>query len=228
MVEVPCTNCRGTGQDPFSRNEGIPYKPCVMCNGQGVVDANTRPEYIGESLLRFAKEQSEWSKGVFGSKEVKNSEGPWKHCAKEILVEILGFEKEAVEACLWLLNAKNRKPMVLDDIEEIADVMFFVNEGLWRMGFTWADLLKAMHAKLAKNKARPWPAFDPATVNQPVEHIREEKCPYCRCKVRSNGLAPNGISAIYPGEGCEFCNPDVSGILAKKEQIIDETTKEKP
>lgn len=126
----------------------------------------------GEMILNFAREQAEWSAQVFGPKEVKNSEGPWKHCVKEILVEILGCPKSLVEAFLEANCGTN--PTNLKDITEKADVMFFVNESLWRENQTWEELLRAMHAKLAENKQREWPAFDPAKVNQPVEHLKEK------------------------------------------------------
>lgn len=128
---------------------------------------------IGNALLAFAREQAEWSAQVFGPKEVKDSRGPWMHCVMEILVEILGYNKEAVVA--FMDDAPRKLEPNLKDIKEKADVMFFVNEGLWREDQTWEELLRAMHAKLAENKARNWPKFDPAKVNQPVEHIREEK-----------------------------------------------------
>lgn len=153
---------------------------------------------IGNALLAFAREQAEWSAQVFGPKEVKNSEGPWKHCAKEILVEILGYPREEVALFLKAWDS-DRDPPNLKDIEEIADVIFFVNEGLWRMGLTWAQLLQAMHVKLAENKARDWPAFDPAKVNEPVEHVREQAA----AAVMQN-LIQNPPEV--PMEKCNNCN----------------------
>jgi hypothetical protein len=167
-----CSNCKGTGTlVQYVGDGGIRQEStCVICDGEGISPRKLWRD-IGAELGRFAKEQAEWSAKTFGPKEVKNSEGPWKHCAKEILVEILGIPKLRVEEFFNETLVTNQPK--LKDIKEIADVMFFVNEGLWRMGMTWEQLIIAMHAKLIENKARPWPKFDPAKVNQPVEHIRE-------------------------------------------------------
>jgi len=100
-----------------------------------------------KTVQEFWNEQAAWSHEVFGLPSVRGPLGPLKHLAKE-----------AVEA--------QSKP---DDLEEYSDCLFLVFDACRRAGFTWPELLEACWVKLAKNKAREWPA---ASVDEPVEHVR--------------------------------------------------------
>jgi len=101
------------------------------------------------SLTMFWYELSNWSQNTFGSDQVRGSQGPLKHLAKEI-------------------NEVLADPT---DLEEYADLLFLVFDATRRAGFTFAELSEACFAKLEKNKARKWPT---PTSDEPVEHIRDE------------------------------------------------------
>lgn len=167
---------------------------------------------LGMDLRTWSIEQRKWSEKVFGPKELKNSEGPWKHCAKEILVEILGHDKFVVEA--FIDNSHGLRTH-LDDIGEIADVMFFVNEGLWRMGLTWQELMLAMQTKLATNISRKWPPFDPATVDQPVEHDRTGETLQPRYYASCRWL-PGNVLALRP----DWTEEQATDWLAENENTL--------
>ena len=101
----------------------------------------------------FWLEQAKWSREVFGPDHVRGPVGPLKHLAKE------------VEECL-------RDP---NDLEEYADLLFLLCDATRRAGFCPEELFTAAFAKLEKNKAREWPAFDPSKVNEAVEHDRSKE-----------------------------------------------------
>ena len=103
---------------------------------------------VKPSLEAFWHAQSAWSQSTFGSDSVKGPIGALKHLAKEV-AEVLAAP---------------------DDLEEYADLQFLVFDATRRAGFSYDDMVEACHAKLAKNKARSWPA--PTAGDEPVEHIK--------------------------------------------------------
>lgn len=103
-------------------------------------------------LREFWDAHAEWSYATFGSREYRGPQGPLDHLAKEV--------KEAEEAP--------------DDPEEYADLMLLTMDAARRSGMSYADLMDACWAKLAKNKAREWPKSDP---EKAVEHVREPRRP---------------------------------------------------
>jgi len=60
-----------------------------------------------------------------------------------------------------------------DDLTEYIDVMLLAIDGYWRHGGKSDELWPRLRAKLAKNKARKWPA--PKDENSAVEHDRQEE-----------------------------------------------------
>jgi hypothetical protein len=56
------------------------------------------------------------------------------------------------------------------DVEEWADLFFFVVQGASRAGADGAAFFAAVEAKLEKNRARVWVV--PASADEPVEHDR--------------------------------------------------------
>lgn len=102
---------------------------------------------IGEKLLIFLQQQSEWSQATFGLDSERGPIGPLKH-----------LEKEAREA--------QAAPM---DIEEYADILLLLFDSSRRAGFTPLQLIEAGIAKVEKCKTRVW---NKPINDEPVEHIR--------------------------------------------------------
>ncbi len=102
-----------------------------------------------DKMEQFWDEQAEWSRSVFGSDQIRGPQGPLKHLAKEVQ-EVLADPT---------------------DLEEYADLMFLVVDATRRADFTYQQLMDACFAKLVKNKSRKW---GPASLDEPVEHVRVE------------------------------------------------------
>lgn len=49
-------------------------------------------------LQLFWTEQAAWSQATFGADDVRGPDGPAKHLAREVLTEILGIDREDVDA----------------------------------------------------------------------------------------------------------------------------------
>lgn len=117
-------------------------------------------------LREFWNEQSKWSQEVFGPDNVRGPLGPTKHLAREVLTEILGILRTDVDYIL------DKNGAVCYDLGEFVDCMFLVVDACRRAGFTCEQFTKGLFEKLAENKAREWPKFNPNNVNEAVEHIR--------------------------------------------------------
>lgn len=103
---------------------------------------------LGFRVSRFLKSLIVWSSKTFGNEFERGPVGALKH-----------LEKEAREA--------QNEPT---DLEEYADIFILLCDALWRVGFTFVDLINAVETKHEKNKKRNWPKnVDP---NEPVEHIK--------------------------------------------------------
>jgi hypothetical protein len=137
-----------------------------------------------DNLGKFWKEQGEWSQATFGPDAVRGPLGPLTHLAREVLTELLGVPRTIVD---WVLDKaelgavrvgtlvpKAGSPELL---EELIDAQFLLIDASRRAGFTYEQYVEILFAKLAKNKARKWPAFDPNKVNEAVEHDRSAEPP---------------------------------------------------
>lgn len=111
--------------------------------------------YVSMSMKDFWDAQAEWSRETFGPDSHRGPKGPLKHLVKEVQRELLGRDGN------------------LNDLEEYADLQFLVFDAARRAGFTYEELLRGCFDKLAKNKARQWPDWRTAPVEDPVEHVRE-------------------------------------------------------
>jgi hypothetical protein len=100
------------------------------------------------SFRRLQKEAFEWSESQFGSKEERGPEGPLNHLKKEI-DEVLENQ---------------------DDVEEWADVLLLVLDGMSRVGMSVNYVEDAAWDKLNINKRRKWSPPDADGVS---EHVRE-------------------------------------------------------
>lgn len=106
---------------------------------------------LGRSLTELARDQAAWSHETFGPASARGPVGPLKHLAKE-----------AAEAA--------DRP---DDISEYADILILLLDATWRRGLVPEDIVGAALAKMAENRAREWPPFDPSKADEPVEHVRD-------------------------------------------------------
>lgn len=106
---------------------------------------------LGDKLDDLARDQADWSERTFGSDSIRGPLGPLKH-----------LEKEAREA-----------QACPTDLKEYADILILLLDSSRRAGFTPLDLIDAAIAKMVENKAREWPAFDPAKLDEPTEHVRD-------------------------------------------------------
>jgi len=97
-------------------------------------------------LAGYLRDAREWSARTFGPG--RRTLGVTKH-----------IEKEIAEV--------RAKP---DDLTEWVDIIILACDGYWRHGGQPESLLPDMLAKLAKNKARTWPA--PTSEDEPTEHVR--------------------------------------------------------
>lgn len=141
----------------------------LTCPACGDLDGCHMPAKIFQDRLSFEEfwgELSVWSQATFGADSVRGPEGPTKHLAKEVLVELLGMEKWKAENVLSGLPTQGA---CLDDVEEYADCIFLVFDACRRAGFTCEDLRVAVNRKLKVNKARKW---GPPSATEPTEHVR--------------------------------------------------------
>jgi hypothetical protein len=101
-------------------------------------------------LGRTVEAQREWSFRAFGPGRVA---GVLAHLRKEI---------DEIEAAPT-------------DLEEWADALILVIDGMWRAtGASGLEFARVVLAKMAKNRARKWPAPGTVPEGQPVEHVRGE------------------------------------------------------
>ena len=91
--------------------------------------------------------QGEWSRDTFGP---GFRSGVFRHIEEEV--------KEAEE-----------HP---EDVTEWADLLILTFDGALRAGHQPADILRAYHAKMMKNKARTWPDWRGLPTDKPINHDR--------------------------------------------------------
>lgn len=60
------------------------------------------------------------------------------------------------------------------DLEEWADLIILAFDGVLRQGFLPSQIIAAIHAKHAVNKARTWPDWRSADPDKAIEHVRDE------------------------------------------------------
>lgn len=144
---------------------------------------------------QFWKDQAIWSQATFGTDEERGPVGPLKHLALEVLIELLGFDRQDFEEWEGIYKPEKytvdkmsvearekakagytdgekvefRNPDSMRLLYEFADLQFLIVDACRRAGFTPTMLLGACFTKLAINRARKWPRPTP---DQPVEHIR--------------------------------------------------------
>lgn len=101
-------------------------------------------------LLPMLAAQRQWSKATFGPGT--RLEGILAHITKE-LVEIRQDPHDVTE---WL------------------DVVILALDGAWRASYSPEEIVAALQAKYAKNRARTWPDWRTASEDSPIEHVRGE------------------------------------------------------
>lgn len=131
---------------------------------------------LGHDALGLAVEQSEWSQKTFGTDEQRGPIGPLKHMAKEICCELLGCDPLWFDQFVAGLEPRTyaNASQSITDIKEYADLQILLMDAARRAGYGFYDVIRAGREKMEENMKREWPAFDPAKVNEAVEHIRKD------------------------------------------------------
>jgi hypothetical protein len=101
-------------------------------------------------LITHLYRQQRFSEKTFGPGE--RSKGVCNHIRKE-LVEI------------------ENKP---HDLEEWIDVILLACDGARRVGYTPEQIAAQLEAKLTKNEQRVWPDWRTMSVDDPIEHTKDE------------------------------------------------------
>ena len=102
-------------------------------------------------LVAHLEDQRAFSLATFGPGGAERAAGILDHIRKE-LGEI---EAEPADLLEWI------------------DVVILAFDGAWRTGATPEQIVAALAAKHAKNKARTWPDWRTATPGKAIEHVRE-------------------------------------------------------
>ena len=134
-----------------------------------------------DGLANYMREAREFSARTFGPG--RRTLGVTKH-----------IEKEIAEV--------RAKP---DDLTEWVDLIMLAADGYWRHGGQPENLLADMMAKLAKNKARTWPA--PTSVDEPIEHDRSHDTAPAEALERETQWEPCPVHGCRVPDGdCAFCD----------------------
>jgi len=103
---------------------------------------------MSDQLIPMLTAQRAWSTETFGPGD--RLEGLLKHIRKEL---------DEIEA----------KPT---DVTEWIDVVILAFDGAWRAGYEPEEIVAALSAKYAENRARVWPDWRTAPEGEPIEHVR--------------------------------------------------------
>jgi hypothetical protein len=139
--------------------------------GDGTKYPGRWTEYVRADMLErdgerpdvdaLQSECCEWTFATFGTPEQRGPFGPLDHLRKEI-DEILADPS---------------------DVVEFVDAYMLLQDATARAGHRMSDVIAGVRPKLAINKQRKWPPFNP-DASGAVEHIREQPglitpCPEC-------------------------------------------------
>jgi len=103
-----------------------------------------------DGFAAFCQRLLDWSKGAHGP--AARTKGVLDHMRKELL---------EIEA----------QP---DDLEEWIDMVLLSINGAMRRGFTPAQIVGGLLAKMSKNEDRVWPDWRTADPDKAIEHVRTE------------------------------------------------------
>lgn len=117
----------------------------------------------------LVQDQAEWSRKVFGPDDVRGPVGPLKHMMKELDIEIISWIEGFIEGAGGHSDLAEQEYVK----KEFADLLILYLDAMRRAGFKMHTIVKAAIEKMEENKKREWPPFDPAKVNEAVEHIRK-------------------------------------------------------
>jgi len=100
------------------------------------------------NLESYIEAQRLWSSKVFGTGEM--TEGILRHMDEEV-------------------SEIRENP---DDLSEWADVIILALDGMWRRGYTSAQIASALRDKQKVNSQRDWPENVPE--GEPIRHLKEK------------------------------------------------------
>jgi hypothetical protein len=106
--------------------------------------------FQADDLAAMLRAQREWSRETFGPSS--RLHGILAHIRKE-LVEV---EEDPTDVTEWV------------------DVVILALDGAWRAGHEPEDIVAALTAKYAKNRARVWPDWRDSSPDQAIEHLRTQ------------------------------------------------------
>jgi hypothetical protein len=130
-----------------------------------VLDDDIRPL---AGMGAFWHQQGAWSQATFGADGERGPKGAVKHLALEVLVELLGIDKDRARAFIDTESAAE----VTRDIYEYVDSQFLIFDATRRAGHTFEEFVAALWQKLDINRRRKWNVAKPG---EPSEHVRDEE-----------------------------------------------------
>lgn len=130
-----------------------------------VADGHDKPDIVHDSFRQIYDDVISWSQKTFGPTSSRGPVGPLKHLAKEILVELLGYNPVSFNEFISQPRA------VTDpcDISEFADLAILLCDAVSRAGHSYGNLCKAGMEKMTVNKARTYPKPKGDDIS---EHVR--------------------------------------------------------
>ena len=134
-----------------ARAVGIPRLTVNTGCGAGCGDGVEEVPHPAMIDARHIMRQRDWSTRTFGPPTVRGPLGPLDHIRKEL---------DEIEA----------DP---HDVGEWVDVIILAFDGAWRAGHEPIDILRAVHAKQARNELRTWPDWRGTDPDKAIEHVRE-------------------------------------------------------
>jgi hypothetical protein len=133
----------------LSLGDAVPALPSDL--GAALSKARQRIEARADAdLVGIVNRQKDWSLAVLGPGERKR--GLVDHIWKE-LGEVMRAE---------------------EPLEEWIDIVILALDGAWRSGASAEQIVEALLAKQAKNRARRWPDWRTMNPDRAIEHVRDE------------------------------------------------------
>lgn len=129
--------------------QGTEHSQSNECGSQSAGYLRGLEHGLRESLITRLEAQISWSRANFGL------EFHHTRLTNHIRKELKEIEADPKDLEVWI------------------DVIILALDGAWRAGFTPAQILAALDAKMKKNRNRTWPDVSRLSEGQPIEHVDE-------------------------------------------------------
>lgn len=130
------------------------------------IDGNDQPGVANKDFKQLYWEVFCWSQKTFGPTSIRGPVGPLKHMAKEILVELLGYNPVSFDE--FIKQPRRDDPC---DLTELADVAILLCDAASRAGHSYGNLCQAGLKKMTTNKARTYPKPKGDDISEHVETL---------------------------------------------------------